>query len=159
MNLEEFSDHSSVWIYQSDRKLSREEIEFCDDEISRFTQNWTSHNNELKAGGRLFNGLFLVLMADESKSIVSGCSIDSSVKFIKKLETDLKVNFFERMNFAYENDMGEAELLSSREFSQAYQKGILNDDTIVFDNLVQNKSDFLSSWKKPLKSSWHYRFV
>lgn len=159
MNFEAFSDDSKVWVYQSDRRLTATETAFCDNEISTFVQNWSSHNNELNATGCIMDGLFLILMVDESRSVASGCSIDSSVKFVKSLETILKVNFFERMNFAYQNERGEAEILPSQEFSKAYQAGILNDDTIVYDNLVQTKSDFLSSWKKMLKSSWHRRFV
>lgn len=159
MNLEGFSDDSRVWIYQSDRKLSDQEIEWCNSEISKFSVQWTSHNNQLEATGGILNRLFLYLMVDENKSSASGCSIDSSVKFIRHLESNLGVSFFERFNFAYENERGEAELLSSAEFANAYKSGKINDDTVVFDNLVQTKSDFLSSWKKPLKSSWHYRFV
>lgn len=157
--LEGFSDHSRVWIYQCDRKLSDEEVDWCNKEIEKFTTQWTSHNNQLQATGEVLNNLFLYLSVDESMTSASGCSIDSSVKFIRHLEENLNVSFFERLNFAYENENGEAEILTSNEFANAYRKGLINDDTIVYDNLVQTKSEFLSSWKKPLKSSWHHRFV
>ncbi len=157
--LEGFSDNSKVWIYQCDRKLSDKEVDWCNMEIEKFATHWTSHNNQLQATGEVLNRIFLYLMVDESKSSASGCSIDSSVKFIKYLESNLGVSFFERMNFAYQSENGETELLTSADFANAYRSGTINDETVVFDNLVQTKSDFLSSWKKPLKSSWHHRFV
>jgi hypothetical protein len=44
----------------------------------------------------LYNQL-IVLSVDDSSLGASGCSIDSSVKFIKELGTELKVDFFNRM--------------------------------------------------------------
>jgi signal transduction histidine kinase len=37
-----------------------------------------------------------VLIADENEVSVSGCSIDSSVKFIQHLQSEYQLNFFDR---------------------------------------------------------------
>jgi len=41
---------------------------------------------------------------DEDQEAPSGCSIDSSVAIIKDIEQKMKVNMFDRLNFAYKID-------------------------------------------------------
>lgn len=159
MNYKQFSDDAKVWIYQADRILNEEESLIANEEVSKFAQSWVSHSNALKATGALLDNLFLVLMVDESQSTASGCSIDSSVRFIKKLGETLNVDFFDRMKFSYLDANDNVAICTSNDFENAYKNGSINDETIVFDNLVNTKSSFDSSWKKPLKSSWHNRFV
>ncbi len=159
MDYNQFSDNAKVWIYQADRLLNDEESIVANEEIKKFTQSWVSHSNALKATGVLMNNLFVVLMVDESQSMASGCSIDSSVRFVKKLGETLNVDFFDRMKFSFIDTNNNISVCSSSDFENAYKNGSINDETLVFDNLVNTKLSFDSSWKKPLKSSWHYRFV
>lgn len=159
MEYNHLSDDAKVWIYQADRVLNDQESALANEEVKKFAQSWVSHSNALKATGGLLNNLFLILMVDENQSMASGCSIDSSVRFIKKLGETLNVDFFDRMKFSFLDNENNLSVLPSADFSEAYKKGLINEDTTVFDNLVDTKSSFDSSWKKPLKSSWHYRFV
>jgi hypothetical protein len=102
---------------------------------------------------------FVVLMVDESQAGASGCSIDKSVYFVQGVEQAFGVKMFDRMLFAYQNEAGEVKTASSIEFDQLYKNGLINDETLVFDNLVKTKADFEGKWLKPLKDSWHARFV
>ena len=71
-----------------------------------------------------------------------------------------KVDFFNRMIFSYLDEANEKVItLSKDDFKAAYTDGTINDDTLVFDNLVKTKDQFLTEWLKPLKDSWHKRFV
>jgi hypothetical protein len=54
--------------------------------IDQFSHNWNSHGIPVKATAHLFFGQFVVLMADETATGVSGCSTDSSVRLIKEIE-------------------------------------------------------------------------
>lgn len=155
---ESMPDNSRVWIYQSDRPFEGEELNKINDQLSHFVHQWVSHNRALKAYGGLFHNQFVVLMVDESQAGASGCSIDSSVHFIKSLEAHFQVNFFDRMNFAFMQN--EQVRTAQRDaFSNLYQNQEINDNTLVFNNLVKNKTEFESSWRVPLKDSWHARMV
>ena len=72
-----------LWIYQSDQPLPAEQNKEIRALIDRFAQQWVSHNQQLTATGDLLFDRFLLLMVDESKAGASGCSIDSSVAFVK----------------------------------------------------------------------------
>ena len=150
--------NSRVWIYQSNRPFTADEVEQLNGQISQFVEQWVSHNRALKAYGGLHHNQFVVLMVDESQAGASGCSIDSSVRFIKSLEAHFQVNFFDRMNFAFleENQVKTAQ---RETFSELYQNQKIDDNTLVFNNLVKNKAEFDEGWIVPLKDSWHARMV
>ncbi|MBL7756458.1 MAG: hypothetical protein JNL59_03660, partial [Chitinophagaceae bacterium] len=75
-----FSPDSRVWIYQSGRLLSLGEALEVEDMLNEFTKNWKSHGTPVKGAAYLFFGQFIILMADETATGVSGCSTDSSVR-------------------------------------------------------------------------------
>ncbi len=151
-------DTTRVWIYQSNRAFTPIEVEQMTAQINQFTDQWVSHNRALRTFGKLYHQQFVVLMVDESQAGASGCSIDSSVKFVKGLEGQYAVDFFDRLNFAYQE--GEkVKTAAKEEFAQLYKNGVINDETVVFDNLVKSKGDFDLAWQKKLGDSWHKRFV
>jgi len=152
------SENSKVWIYQSNQELSEETSKILEVAIERFVEQWTSHNNALKAWGKLFHRRFVVLMADESQSPASGCSIDKSVNFVKELQKISGTDFFDRFCFAYKKE--DTILAADRfEFENMFKNAEISVDTIVFNNLVQTKKEFESSWMLPLGKSWHKNFV
>jgi len=96
--VENFSPTSRVWYYLSDRPFDSTESDHIQTKINEFvTVNWKSHGAKLNATGILLHNQLIVLSVDDSSLGASGCSIDSSVKFIKELGTELKVDFFNRM--------------------------------------------------------------
>src|SRR6478735_5232237 len=97
----EFSQHSRVWIYQADKKLSDQEVQRIQQELDDFTISWTAHNAQLKARAEIRYNRFLILIVDESQAGASGCSIDKSVNFMKQLEQQFGINLFDRFNLAY----------------------------------------------------------
>jgi len=151
-------DTTRVWVYQSNRPFPKEEQPMVKAKIQQFTQQWVSHNRQLRAHGDLLHGQFVVLMVDESQADASGCSIDSSVAFLKQLQQDYQLDLFDRMTFTYKQ--GDSVKTADRQlFAELYRKGEINDQTPVFDNLVSNKKDFDEQWVKPLGKSWHKRMV
>ncbi len=151
------SDHSKVWVYQCDQFINDEDSEAIKQSLYEFTMQWSSHGQELECYAQLFHNKFLVFVADDAH-IVSGCSIDSSVNFIKTLESKFNLNFFDRLNFTYMKD-DEVKVIHSSQFKAAFDSGQINADTFMFDNLVKDKAQFLSSWIVPLKESWYTKFI
>ena len=152
------SPESKVWIYQSNQPFHEEEISEIDEQIKNFVTNWVSHNRALKAFGKLFHRRFIVLMVDESQAGASGCSIDKSVHFIKAMGHHHGMDFFDRMNFAFQKD-NEIQTAHRDAFAELFQNQLINDSTLVFNNLVKTKAEFDEKWIVPLKDSWHARMV
>ncbi len=147
-----------VWIYQSNRPLTSDEVEKARTDIQSFATQWISHNQQLTAHADVLHERFVVLMVDETRVGVGGCSIDSSIHFIQNLQRELGVDFFDRMMFAWKEG-DQVKTAPRDEFANLYSQGLINDDTLVFDNLVNTKAKFESQWLKPLKDSWHTRMV
>lgn len=156
--LERLPNSARVWIYQSTRPFTEMEIEVLRSQINGFVGVWTAHSHQLAAAGDVLFERFIVLAVDENQAGASGCSIDKSVNFIKGIENQYVTQLFERMNFAYLED-GEVVVVPSSEFSRLHTEGVLSENTLVFDNLVQSIGDMKTQWIKPVKSSWHKRFV
>src|SRR6188474_2630621 len=97
---ENFSPESRVWIYQGSRVLTLSEALELEVHLNQFAADWISHGADVKAYANLFFGQFIVLMADETQTGVSGCSTDSSVRVIKEIEKAFSVNLFDRQLLA-----------------------------------------------------------
>ena len=91
-------NHSRIWIYQSDRKFNTQEVEFISEKAIKFIDQWTKHGSNLKGSYTLKYNQFLILAVDEGFNNVSGCSIDSSVRFVTELEKLLEVDMMNKMN-------------------------------------------------------------
>lgn len=151
------SPSSKTWVYTSTRAFSATEATDIQNQITAFVAGWNSHKVELTAAGALLYNRFVVLMVDESQVGVSGCSIDSSVKFIKELGAAYHTDFFDRLYICYKN--GDEIIGCNQEtFSEKVSLGEITDDTLVFNNLVQTKQEWENNWLVPFGKSWMKRF-
>jgi hypothetical protein len=148
-----FSPNSKVWIYQSNIEFSPKILPDLETELSLFVNNWTAHNQALLAGFDIRYSRFIILMVDENKSKASGCSIDSSVHFLQKIESLYGLTLFDRMLFCFEKE-GKIYCRSKKEFETLLHEGKINRETLVFNNLVKNKLELENDWRIPLKDSW-----
>ena len=158
MSYKTLSDTSRVWIYQSNRPFTAQELVALQPAVKRFASQWVSHNQQLRAFAHVFHEQFIVLMVDESFAGASGCSIDSSVHFVKQIEGAFQVDLFDRMTFTFK-DGEEIKTAHREQFAELFRNGKIDGDTLVFDNLVKTKKEFEDAWIKPLNSSWHKRMV
>jgi hypothetical protein len=152
------SEQSRVWIYQSTRSFSAQEITVLKSQLNAFTKEWTAHSKQLCAVGDVLYNQFIVLAVDENQAGASGCSIDKSVKFMQSIENQYDVQLFERMNFAWLE--GETvKTAGSSDFKRLFTEGGISGETLVFDNLISSVGGLKTAWLKPLSQSWHKRFV
>lgn len=144
-----------VWIYQADRLLSDEQVQIVEVALADFVSSWTAHGSALAGKGIVKDNLFVILEVDEEQAGVTGCSIDKSVHFLKGLGERLGVDFFDRMKVSFIDDRGIVNLVGRGEFESLVKIGTVNAETLVFNNLVQNSTDFESKWVIPFRDSWH----
>lgn len=150
---ENFDANSRVWIYQSNRLFSIQEALQLELALEDFVKNWQSHGTPVKGYANLLFGQFIVLMADESATGVSGCSTDSSVRLMKSIEDKFNVQLFNRQLLAFVVK-DKVELLPLAQLPYAIENNYISGETLYFNNLVQTKADLLRNWVIPVKDSW-----
>ena len=151
-------NNARVWIYQSDREFTSEEIEIVSVKAVDFINQWTRHGDDLKGSFTFKYNQFLVLAVDESFNTVSGCSIDSSVRFIQALEKELQLELMNKMNVTFK-DNEHINLVKLADFQRYAKEQKVTLETIVFNNMVATKEDFENKWEVPARESWHKRFL
>ena len=158
VDFETLPDDARIWIYQCNRSFASEEIKSISNLLSEFIEVWTAHGSELKAGYEIRYNRFIVLGLDQSKTAASGCSIDASVHFIQGLEKKFKVELLDKMNVSYK----QGEFIAYKplaDFKKMARQKAVSKNTIVFNNLVANKSEYHEHWEVPASESWHARFM
>lgn len=151
-------DNARVWIYQANRSFTEAELEELRSRLDDFVTQWTVHGSDLQAGYIIKYKRFIVLGLDQQVNAASGCSIDASVHFIQQLEKDYNVDLLDKMNVSYK----QGEFIAYKtlsDFRKMAKNRSVSPKTIVFNNLVNNKAEFLSDWEVPAAESWHKRFI
>lgn len=151
-------NNSRVWIYQSNREFTNSEIASISGKSEEFINSWTRHGDNLKGSFTIKYNQFLVLAVDESFNNVSGCSIDSSVRFIQQLEKELQLDLMNKMNVSFKDNEA-INLVKLSDFQKFAKERKITSETIVFNNMVNTKEDFENNWEIPAKDSWHKRFL
>jgi hypothetical protein len=155
---ENFSPQSKLWIYQCSRAFSENETPLLNDRLTVFAKQWTAHNQQLQAFGKVIEDRFILLMVDETQNDASGCSIDKSVHFLKELEKEFQVEFFNRMLLNYKAD-GKIITAEISDIQHLVQEGFIKEDTLVFNPLVSTKREYENTFLQPFHNSWLQYFV
>lgn len=151
-------NNSRVWVYQASRKLSDEEVVTLKPRTEKFLDSWTAHGSDLEAGFEVRYNRFIVLGLNQANASASGCSIDASVKFIQTLEKEFDIDLLDKMNVTFYNGEFIAHK-SLSDFRKMAKARSVSANTVVFNNLVNTKAEYLENWEVPAKESWHNRFL
>ncbi len=150
-------DTSRIWIYQASRPFTEEELVEVNAYMEEFIKEWTAHGKELQAGYEIRYRRFIVIGLDQTHASASGCSIDASVHFIQGLEKRYQMDLLDKMNVSFK----QGEYVTYKpltDFKKMAKQRAISGNTIVFNNLVNNKQEYLESWEVPASESWHSRF-
>lgn len=148
-----FAPESKVWMYQSSRPFTAAEITEINTRLSAFAEQWTAHNKQLQAAGFVMLDRIIVLMVDESKTMASGCSIDTSVHFIQSLEKQYHIDLFDRMLVNY-FDGEQWHTTHLHNLRDNMQSGAITPETPVVNPLVQTRSAFMEGSIVPARDCW-----
>lgn len=149
----DFNDNSRVWIYQASRLFTISEALQIEDILNDLVKNWKAHGTPVKGYANLFFGQFIILMADETATGVSGCSIDSSVRIIQQIEKQFGVEMFNWQNLAFVVK-DNVQIIPRQQFSYALENNFITPDTLFFNNVVATKKELENNWMIPVKDSW-----
>lgn len=158
VDFENLDNAARVWVYQSSREFSEIEIKEINKKIEAFIATWKRHGDDLEASYTVKYNRFIVLAVDENRNQVSGCSIDSSVNFIKQLEKEFDADLTNKLNISFK-DNNNVNIVSMADFQKYAKQQKITSNTIVFNNMVTTKGDFNTLWEVPASNSWHKRFL
>ncbi|MFN0081341.1 MAG: hypothetical protein ACKVOM_02395 [Ferruginibacter sp.] len=150
---EDFAADSRVWIYQSDRIFFMQEALEMEALLQQFVQEWKSHGTPVKGYANLFFGRFIILMADENATGVSGCSTDSSVRLIKEIEKKYGVSLFDRQMLTF-FIKDKVEILPLSQLNYALENKFITMNTLYFDNTVLTKDALENRWITAAGNTW-----
>ena len=128
-----FSDDSRVWLYNASRPISPTEAAFVQENLEHFASHWKAHSTML-------NEFTIAFVVDQSEASASGCSVDSSVRFVKELGKELEVDFFNRMQVVVENQAGQRTLHPYRKIAELQDYAYYNP---LVDTLKGLKEEWL----------------
>jgi len=147
-------DSSRIWIFQSDLKIEDNKIESIKNELEKFLIQWSSHGKELQCSYEIKYNLFIIIAVDSNVNNATGCSVDTLTNFILKIQEDNNINFFNRLSIAY-NIENEIKLNNLSDIKEMIIDKKFALETIVYNNLVKTKKEYLNNWKVPAFKSWH----
>jgi hypothetical protein len=148
-----FEANSKVWIYQASRLFTISEALQIEALLNDLVVNWKSHGTPVKGYANLFFGQFIVLMADEAATGVSGCSIDSSVRIIQEIEKRFGVEMFNWQNLAF-IVKDKVQIIPRQQFNYALENNFITPQTLFFNNVVTDKKQLEENWIIPINESW-----
>lgn len=157
MTIPNIATTAKTWIYQSSTVFTVDQLTQIQAKLSNFVTQWQSHGDKVEGFFEIIENRFLVIMADESDVMVTGCSIDSSVRVVKELEQETGLSLLDKSLVAFQNE-GEVFLVGIAAIPEAVKSGQITPDTLVYNNAVSNFGDYKSQWKVKASDSWVKRY-
>lgn len=154
---ENLPEESRIWIYQSNRKFSDEEVAEIESGLLDFLNNWSAHGASIEASYQIKYNRFIIIAVNPEVQAATGCSIDASVAFIQSLEQKYNVDLLDKMNVTFKNGEHVAHK-TLIDFKRMAKEKAVTANTIVFNNLVNTIEEWNENWEVPAGESWHSRF-
>ena len=131
--------HARLWVYQANRAFMPAEKKYLEEGLKDLCNQWAAHNIPLQTSFLIQWDQFVILTVDEQQNGASGCSIDNSVHYLRSLQQELGLDFFDRSQVAFlQKDSIHAYSLSG--LKTLFENHTLTAETITFNNTVTSKS-------------------
>lgn len=150
---EQMPEHSRVWVYQADHKFSDSDEQVIRERLIRFCEGWNTHGNLMPTSFDLVGHQILILAVDESKLGASGCSIDSSVRTLRELESLLRINLTDQGKVSLRKSSGELKVIPALGVKARVIAGEIDLSAEVINPSLRTKADLKNFWQ-PVRNSW-----
>ncbi len=150
--------HARLWIYQANRSFSTAEKEQLFNGLKDLCEQWSAHGTPLQTSFVIQFDQFIIMAVDEQVNGASGCSIDGTVRFMKSLQDQLGIDFFDRTRVAFLKE-GKIIVHTVTEVRNLFESQALSAETVTFNNTVTTKAEWEKHWRVPVKESWLARYL
>ncbi|MBX2897475.1 MAG: hypothetical protein KF763_18680 [Cyclobacteriaceae bacterium] len=154
---ENLPDESRVWIYTGSRAFTEKETEIITALLHAFCEQWVAHSHPLQSSFQILENQFVVLAVNEDFHNPSGCSIDSSVGVLRKIQETTGIDLLDRSRVPFIINQ-KIELIPLAHLRVQFQQGILQAETLTFNTLAETKGQ-LEHWKLPAESTWLAKYL
>lgn len=155
---EELNAQSRVWIYTGSRALTEAEGKLAEQMLHSFCEQWSAHGQPLQTSFKVEKNQFIAMALDENFESPSGCSIDSSVGVLRKIQIATGVDFLDRSKIPFLlNDS--VELIPLSELKARFSNTQLTSESLVINSLSATKGEWGGSMIIPAKKSWLVKYL
>lgn len=153
-DLSAMSDDARVWVFQSFKPLTGDVRTDISSTLISFLKDWAAHGKQLFAAFEIRYDRFIVIGVDEAMAQATGCSVDKLMRTVQEIDSKYSLDLLERMKVAYRKgeDILEVDV---NNFTKMLANGTADQDTPVFNNVVQSVGELKTSWETTVKESWH----
>jgi hypothetical protein len=149
-------DYARLWIYQANRNLTDAEVTHSQQFIEDSIRQWAAHGTALYGSVWVAHSRFVIVALDEAQNMASGCSIDTSTRWLKELGQVLNIDFFDRsVAFWKDNEIHSAPMLALKSL---VAQGAFMPDTVVFNNMISTKAALQTQWQLKASDTWTKRY-
>lgn len=156
VDFKKMPEFSRVWVYQAERTLSDQESAQVKSRLTAFCEGWNTHGNLMPTSFDIIDNQIILFAVDESNLGASGCSIDSSVRTLRELESQLGIDLTNQGKVSFKNQ-NEIKVSPALGIKSKVLSGEISAETEVINPLIKEKSDLNQLWI-PAKSSWLNKF-
>ncbi len=150
------AENARVWVYQADRNLSEAEEARILDFLRAALDTWVTHGMPMRGSVKILFNRLILIAADTDFQDPSGCSIDSSTRWLQELGKAMNVNFFDR-SIGYFED-GDWKFFSVFDTKKQVSGGIIRPETPVINPRVGSVGDLENSLVIPASASFLNRY-
>lgn len=156
IGFDDMPESARVWWYQAERALRAEEIERVESTLKEKVGTWMTHGMPLKGSFRVFNERIIVIAADVEYQMPSGCSVDSSTRWLQELGGSLGISLFDRSFGILQGE--ELHFVPFTDLKLGVERGTIGPETAVVNSQVASKGDLDSKFFIPAKETYIKRY-
>lgn len=103
VDFEKLPENSRLWIYQAPNSISTKEQIRISDFLKNAIEGWKTHGSPMKGSFKFEFDRILIIAADIDFQEPSGCSLDEVSRWLKQINQEFGVDFFDRSISYFEN--------------------------------------------------------
>jgi hypothetical protein len=146
--------NARVWVFASDRPLVLGEADVLLAEVDRFLDQWKAHGAPLRSAREWREDRFLAIGVDPTTEQASGCSIDGLFRGLRALEGTLATGLVAGGRVFYRDPAGRPQLALRNEVPTLFERGVISDETPVFDTSVTDARGWRERFVQPAGTTW-----
>lgn len=153
------NNFSKLWVFQSKRFLTPEEIQDITKILTDFLKTWAAHGADLKSELTITKNKFIIIAVDENQAKATGCSIDKLNQCIRQIDQKYQLELLNRLWVSYEDDKGEITTVPMISFKEKIKSAQISPETYIYNLAISTSKEFEEKFRLPLKESWASVFM
>lgn len=154
VDFNQLDDNAKIFLYPSSKKFYPDLLSQIQTQVDAFVKEW-SIKNEIEASFKIEYQRFIIIGINPTKPITTSI-IDELVSFVFKLQYEHDTELLDKLNVCFKQ--GEyVQYKEVKEFKKLIKNKSVTPNTLVFNNLINTKTELDSDWELPAEDTWYSR--